>query len=123
MKHLRYLKILNQLSAAVAFFICMAIAIVIQVMGTQMFEAGSLDAYVMTGSAVFTFALGFFMAVIYWMLGSRVGRGRWRIPQTIFAVMALLNNPPIGLLYGLYALWICWKNPETKKVFEDGGIY
>ncbi len=123
MKHLRYLKILNQLSAAMVFFICSIIAIVIQVMGSRFYEAGTIDAYVMTGSAVFTFALGLIFGLIYWMLGSRIGRGRWRIPQTIFAVLGLFNNPPLGLLYGLYALWICWKNPESKKIFDDGGFY
>ena len=36
-------------------------------------------------------------------------------------MLALANNPPIGLLYGAYARWACWSDLETQAVFGRAG--
>ncbi|TVQ94313.1 MAG: hypothetical protein EA397_02270 [Deltaproteobacteria bacterium] len=44
--------------------------------------------------------------------------GRGRVPQSILGVLSLATFP-LGTLYGIYALWICWFNEETKARFAD----
>ena len=50
----------------------------------------------------------------------KVSQGRGRTLQTVLAALSLGNCP--GFLYGGYALWVCWVNPESKALFEQGGV-
>ena len=49
-----------------------------------------------------------FSAACYLMMGSRLLSGKREI-----------GSMPIGTAYSLYALWVCWMNPETKAVFDQ----
>jgi hypothetical protein len=51
------------------------------------------------------------------VIGYLVGSGRGRVPQTIIAVL-MLGGAPIGTIYGLYALWVCWLDAASKARFE-----
>jgi hypothetical protein len=69
---------------------------------------------------------GALFGVFSWAHGRvarRVGEGRGRIPQTALAIFHLASFP-LGTLYGIYALWVCWMNEATKTVFDarDGRL-
>ena len=42
-----------------------------------------------------------------------LGRGRGRVLQTALAC-ALLLTFPIGTVFAVYALWVCWANPLVR---------
>ena len=52
-------------------------------------------------------------------LGYAIEKGRGRILQTVFAVLALFNFP-LGTAYGVFALWVCWS--AEAEIFDQGGI-
>ncbi|HJK94970.1 MAG TPA: hypothetical protein RMH85_19400 [Polyangiaceae bacterium LLY-WYZ-15_(1-7)] len=43
-----------------------------------------------------------------------LGKGRGRGLQTLLA-FALIMTFPLGTFYALYALWVCWANPATRR--------
>ncbi len=47
----------------------------------------------------------------------RVRRGRWRLVQTALSSICL-TNVPVGMLFGIYSIWVCWVYPETRARFE-----
>jgi uncharacterized membrane protein YecN with MAPEG domain len=49
--------------------------------------------------------------------GFMVTAGRARHLQTVLATMHL-PNLPLGTAYGAFALWVCYFNPDTTKIFE-----
>jgi len=122
MKHLGYLKLANYFMATfyaaaglLIFPLCwIALSLVPADLATHdwpmVFGAGLVGMLVCLGLAAFAF-----------IMGRNVAEGRWRLPQTVWAVLCLGNNPPIGLAYGLYALWVCWANSETREVFDSVG--
>lgn len=44
----------------------------------------------------------------------RLGRGRGRMLQTFLACSLLLTFP-VGTLFAIYALWVCWAHPEVRR--------
>ncbi len=44
----------------------------------------------------------------------RLGRGRGRMLQTFLACSLLLTFP-IGTVFALYALWVCWAHPDVRQ--------
>ncbi|MCB9599352.1 MAG: hypothetical protein H6722_02375 [Sandaracinus sp.] len=52
------------------------------------------------------------------VVGLALGRGRGRGLQTLLA-LALIVTFPIGTVYALYALWVCWANPTTRRHLGD----
>jgi hypothetical protein len=68
------------------------------------------------------------MAVIGWLVAllvgglglaclvaaARLGRGRGRMLQTFLACSLLLTFP-IGTVFALYALWVCWAQPDCRR--------
>ncbi|MEM9072079.1 MAG: hypothetical protein AAGE52_26470 [Myxococcota bacterium] len=74
---------------------------------------GGLIALVMASLGV----AHLFLAATLGRTGRRTGRGL----QTILA-LALIMTFPLGTFYALYALWVCWANPETRNFFsrEEG---
>lgn len=49
--------------------------------------------------------------------GWLVARARGRILQTALAGLNLFEFP-VGTLYGLYALWVCWFHDPTREAFR-----
>ncbi|MBN2798369.1 MAG: hypothetical protein JXX28_04415 [Deltaproteobacteria bacterium] len=65
-------------------------------------------------------ALGLLMlteGALLFLAAQRVLHGRGRLLQSLVAVLNL-GSIPTGLLFGLYALWVCWVNPESRASFE-----
>lgn len=44
----------------------------------------------------------------------RLGRGRGRMLQTFLACSLLLTFP-IGTIFAVYALWVCWAQPDVRR--------
>jgi len=63
------------------------------------------------------FVLAGFCAVAAW----RLERGGGRAAQTV-AALASVTSVPLGTAYGVYALWVCWVNPETRDGFTTSGV-
>ncbi len=120
--HLDYLGLFNYMAAA---FYAVVGAVVIPVSLALVWAfVGPVPAEEQ-GALFGALALGvvscWAFAVFAWAMGSRVSEGRWRGVQTVWAAMSVANNPPLGTAYGLYALWVCWVNPETRAAFERAG--
>jgi len=73
-----------------------------------------LPSAVLTGVVLMLVAAMTVLAIIA-ARGVMWGRGRWA--QTVLALISL-PSLPLGTAYGLYALWVCWWNRETKRTFR-----
>jgi hypothetical protein len=119
MKHLDMLRVVNIINAYLVLVLCLLCAVGLGIAGVVMLAQGtSPDAWVFVGSSVISVLMGVGLGTLYRALARRVGEARWRPLQTVLAIAALGNNPPLGLAYGLYALWVCWVNPDTRMAFE-----
>lgn len=58
------------------------------------------------------------LGVLHVLVALALGRGRGRGLQTLLA-LALIVTFPIGTAYALYALWVCWANPITRRHLSD----
>ncbi len=56
-------------------------------------------------------------AVAHTIAGFLVPSGRGRVLQTVLALLQAFSFP-IGTVYCVYAIWICWFNDETKRRFD-----
>jgi len=122
MKHLGYLKMVNYLMAG--FYAVAGMAIFPLCLLAMHFVPEAIpsnDLQMMFGAGFVGVLLCLGLAVFAYTMGRNVAEGRWRLVQTIWAVLSLGNNPPIGLAYGAYALWVCWANAETREVFDAAG--
>jgi hypothetical protein len=119
MNHLRNLQLVNY--AAAFFYAGIGIVLIpltvglLHVFGAEIDpgEVNGLYGGLAAGTAI---CLG--LAAFAFTMGRKVARGHWRWPQTIYAVVSAANNPPIGLVYAAYAMWVCWANPDTRGAFE-----
>lgn len=116
MDHLRQLKLANFAMAGLQAF-GLLVAIVFIVVGIVL--AGDDPdlgwQFIRIGIAAAIQSVAFGAAHI--LVGYLVGSGRGRAGQTVLAVL-LLGGAPIGTIYGVYALWVCWFHPESKARFE-----
>lgn len=122
MQHLGYLKAANYLMAT--FYVIAGLAIFplcFLALAIVPAELSTGDWLPMLGAGAFGMTICFTLAGFAVVMARRVSTGRWRLPQTVWAILTLANNPPIGLLYGVYALWVCWGNAETRAAFERAG--
>jgi len=124
MNHLRILKYLN--FASVAVLVLAILLTVVSVLGSVWFvakidpaaTAALAPSLVITG--VTTSLLGA-MAWFALMAGRGIENGRGRVAQTLVAV-ASLGSVPLGTAFGVYAIWVCWFNEETKAGFDDSDV-
>ena len=118
MKHLGILRLVNRLTAVFylgAFMLGSLILTIVAVNGIG--TEPMFDLAVVSGFAAFFGLLGAGMFLLFWTLAERIGQGRWRWVQTAVGILAVAD-PPVGALYGLYALWVAWFNRPTALVFE-----
>ena len=121
MDHLQGLKKVNNAYAWFNGVIGLICAIGMAVMTVVFWGEDAMLGLIMAGTTVFTVVLIGGIVVLLVMTGNRVEQGRWRLAQTILAVLNVTNNPPVGTAYGLYALWVCWSEPAAKAAFESPG--
>ncbi len=114
MKHLKYLKIIHFLVAALYLFIavCMLGTGIFFIVGSPMEDSAMAGGGLMGASVVVAI-----IAMFYFNLGGKLAQGRGRVGATVLSVMNMGNCP--GIFVSAYVLYICWFNAETKKFFED----
>ena len=121
MDQLSYLKRINNINAIINGILGVASLIGLVIMMVTSFRDGEAAIIgMMIGVTALTTVLVGLSVVLYVVTGKKVEQGRWRIVQTILAVLGVTNNPPLGTAYGVYALWVCWMHPESKARFEAG---
>ena len=124
MKHLRYLKLINMVMAGMFLFFGIISVLLISVpviIGLTQGGMGASEMAILAGAAIGSFVVLGLFAVLYFVAGRKVARGRGRVLQTILCVLSI-SNLPIGTAYGIFGLWVCWMNDETKIIFEEGGV-
>ncbi len=116
MEHLRLLEIVNYFAAALVGLAGLSGGAVLIAMGvwTAATDGGDPEPMLASGLAVLL-VLGL-LAVIHLVAARRVREARWRIPQTILALLHLASFP-LGTAYGGYALWVCWFHEESRARF------
>ncbi len=116
MKHLRTLKFLNLILAAL--FALVSLPSLIFVLAGAVRLPGQPKeglAFVLFGLLFFGILAGLAMAHAY--VGFMVTAGRARPLQTVLAVLHL-SNFPVGTVYSVYALWVCYANDDAMAAFE-----
>jgi hypothetical protein len=124
MKHLAYLKLANTLMAIVmllaGILAMLIVAVFVVLMGHEQ-PLGTYELAVLAGSGFGGFLVCAVAGLLYWVIGRQVAHGHGRLLQTAAAVLSV-SSFPVGTVYGVYALWVCWGNAETKEVFGSGGL-
>ncbi len=111
MRHIIALRIINAFFALLAFGVGGASFgyLTYPVMGAGvegesfMAAIGGLIALVMAG-----------LGLAHLVLAATLGPKRRRPLQSMLA-LGLIMTFPLGTFYALYALWVCWANPETRN--------
>ena len=118
MGHLGLLKTVNTIFAVLFYLLGVLTLLGISILGVLMLGDDLVGGLVMIFAGVVAGVVCIAMGLVYQMTGKRIVQGRWRIMQTILALMNI-TNIPIGTAYALFALWLCWMNEETKAFFEE----
>jgi len=89
--------------------------------GAYVFRLWTLPAIEGTADSVLIAVLGALILLLVGGLGLacllaalRLGRGRGRMLQTFLACSLLLTFP-IGTIFAVYALWVCWAHPDVRR--------
>ncbi len=118
MEHLTTLKYINYIYAALFGLGAVIGGMALVGLSIIPLADGEAGGLIMTfGGLGLAFVLGLF-ALLHLVVGKGVENGRFRITQTILAVLNV-SNFPLGMAYGVYALWVCWANDETKAAFAN----
>ncbi len=121
MNHPRILKILNWISVVmlvlVELLLVGATALTVWVVAAADPAAMGLLAptLLINGLIIVLVAV---MVVPTFIAARRIERGRGRLAQTMIAVLSL-SSVPLGTAYGIYALWVCWFNADTRRRFDE----
>ena len=124
MNHLKILKYVDYFSAATLVFVGLLTGGSI---GLTLFVVAKADPNAMVAvipsagitAVVLLLLLG--MAVLALVAARGIEHGRARLPQTILAVLSLASVP-LGTIFALYSLWVCWSNEETKATFDNNNL-
>ena len=121
MEHLQYLRRVNNANAWITAILSVAAFIGLGVMTYQVFQAGDrTSGGLLIATSAVTVLMVVASIVLYVITGKKVEQGRWRIMQTVLAILNLGSNPPLGTAYGIYAMYVCWFNEKSKACFESG---
>jgi len=121
MGHLGTLKTVNTVFAVLFYLLGMFTLVGLSIVGVLILGDDLVGGLVMIGGGVGAGVVCIVMGMVYHMTGKRLVQGRWRIMQTILAVLNV-TNIPIGTAYALFALWVCWMNEESKAFFEESNV-
>ena len=118
MNHLRILRLLNVAMGAftaLAGLLFLALFVLPGLLACNDGEPmGAI--FILSGTLVTVLLVG--LGALHVLAGSLVAVGRGRALQTALAVVQV-STFPIGTVYAIYALWVCWLNERSKKAFES----
>lgn len=119
MAHLRTLKLVNFAIGAYTFVFGLLFLVMFVMPGLWAWWDGETPGLIFVFAGILAFALLGGIAAAHVVTGYLVGTGRGRVPQTLLASMQLLSFP-LGTVYALYAMYVCWLNDDSAKRFGDG---
>jgi hypothetical protein len=121
MGHLGTLKTVNTIFAVLFYLAGVLTLLGVSLMGILTMGEDVVAGLIIIVAGVVGGVLCIVMGLLYQMTGKRLVQGRWRIMQTILALLNV-TNVPIGTAYALFALWVCWMNEESKAFFEESNV-
>jgi hypothetical protein len=117
MDHLKTLKLVNFALGAYTAFWAIAVFVMFVIPGLWAWWDGQEGAWMFAlFGLLFVVALGA-VGAVHVVVGYLVGSGRGRVAQTCLAVTQIMSFP-VGTLYGLYALWVCWSDAKSGRRFD-----
>jgi hypothetical protein len=117
MAHLGTLRVVNLVFAVVVALIGLLFLALWGIGGLLAIRDGEPMGWVFLLGGIVVGALLGGLSVLHGRVARSVPLGRGRIAQTALATLHLLSFP-VGTVYALYALWVCWVNSSTKTKFD-----
>lgn len=117
MDHLKSLKTLNFVLGAYTVVIGLLFLVMWVIPGLWAWWDGENAGLIAVAIGILCFLLVGGMGAAHVIVGYLVGSGRGRIAQTFLATMQLMSFP-LGTVYALYALWVCWAHEPSVKKFD-----
>lgn len=119
MNHLKNLKIANFVIGAYTFlFGTLFLAMFVLPGFWVWWEQGELPGLVFVFAGIIAFLLLGGLGAAHVVVGYLVGSGRGRAAQTWLASMQLASFP-VGTVYALYALYVCWGDDTSARRFRS----
>lgn len=118
MTHLRTLKLLNFAIGAYTFVFGLLFLVMFVLPGWWAWDDGEAPGLIFILAGILAFLLLGGLGVAHVVVGYLVGSGRGRVLQTFLASTQLLSFP-VGTLYSVYALWVCWAHEPSRVRFES----
>lgn len=76
--------------------------------------------WILCGGSAVVAVITALLALLYVSTGRKVTVGRWRLLQTLLAIVNMSSQPPVGLAYGLFAMTVCWSE-QNRAHFTGVG--
>jgi len=118
MDHLKGLKTANFVLGAYTLIVGLLVLILFVLPGLWAWWEGEDAGLIAVVVGILSFLLVGGLGVAHVIVGYLVGSGRGRVAQTFLAATQLMSFP-VGTVYGLYALWVCWAHEPSVKRFES----
>lgn len=118
MDHLKSLKTINFVLGAYTVVIGLLFLFMWVIPGLWVWWDGDDMGLVVVAIGLLCFVLVGGIGVAHVIVGYLVGSGRGRVAQTFLASMQLMSFP-VGTVYAVYALWVCWAHEPSAKRFES----
>lgn len=116
MSHLKSLKIFNFVLGAYSVVVGLLFFVMFVIPGLWAWWDGEDAGLLAVAVGVLCFLLIAGIGAAHVVVGYLVGTGRGRVAQTWLAAMQLMSFP-MGTVYALYALWVCWANEDSARRF------
>ena len=118
MDHLKSLKTVNFVLGAYTVVVGLLFLVVWVIPGLWAWWDGEDAGLIAVIVGILCFLLIGGLGVAHVVIGYLVGSGRGRIAQTLLAAMQIMSFP-LGTVYAVYALWVCWVNEPSAKRFAS----
>ncbi|MFW5921428.1 MAG: hypothetical protein ACOCUS_06265 [Polyangiales bacterium] len=116
MGHLKALRALNFALGAYTFVFGL---LFVAMFGLPWLIERDTTTFVVALVGVLVFLLLGGLGVAHVVVGYLVGAQRGRIAQTVLAFVQV-SSFPVGTVFALYALYVCWLNDASRRAFERG---
>lgn len=118
MNHLKSLKTVNFVLGAYTVVVGLLFFVLWVIPGLWAWWDGEDAGLIAVIVGVLCFLLIGGLGVAHVVIGYLVGSGRGRVAQTLLAAMQIMSFP-LGTVYAVYALWVCWVHEPSAKRFAS----
>lgn len=116
MDHLKSLKTVNFVLGAYTVVAGLLFLVLWVIPGLWAWWEGEDAGLIAVIAGVLCFLLIGGLGVAHVVVGYLVGSGRGRVAQTFLAAMQIMSFP-LGTVYAVYALWVCWAHEPSARRF------